>query len=264
MAQGQGFIIDNDSSGTLALQDGSTASLGSVTPGMAVYVFCENNSTTAGSWSGYMFVPGGGPGGQVTWGTTGLSMGGQAITNANWNGTAVSILYGGTNASTASITSFNNITGYSAAGATGTTSTNLVFSTSPTLVTPTLGAALATSIKFGSSTVLSDYEEGTWTPAVGNQTVVGTFSSNGTYTKIGRQVFFRGQVIATTSISGAAGSYIRGLPFTSTASGTGSGTIANQTAGAIIFIGPGDTNVYIIGGYAATGNFEFSGMYFAS
>jgi len=46
---------------------------------------------------------------------------------------------GGTNASTASITSFNNITGYTASGATGTTSTNLVFSTSPTLVTPVLG-----------------------------------------------------------------------------------------------------------------------------
>jgi hypothetical protein len=46
---------------------------------------------------------------------------------------------GGTNASTASITAFNNITGYTAAGATGTTSTNLVFSTSPTLVTPLLG-----------------------------------------------------------------------------------------------------------------------------
>lgn len=42
---------------------------------------------------------------------------------------------GGTNASTASITSFNNITGYTAAGATGTTSTNLVFSTSPTFTT---------------------------------------------------------------------------------------------------------------------------------
>jgi hypothetical protein len=46
---------------------------------------------------------------------------------------------GGTNASTASITSFNNITGYTASGATGTTSTNLVFSTNPTLVTPILG-----------------------------------------------------------------------------------------------------------------------------
>jgi len=46
---------------------------------------------------------------------------------------------GGTNASAAGITAFNNITGYTASGATGTTSTNLVFSTSPTLVTPVLG-----------------------------------------------------------------------------------------------------------------------------
>lgn len=46
---------------------------------------------------------------------------------------------GGTNASVAGITAFNNITGYTSAGATGTTSTNLVFSTSPTLVTPVLG-----------------------------------------------------------------------------------------------------------------------------
>ena len=53
---------------------------------------------------------------------------------------------GGTNASSAGITAFNNITGYTASGATGTTSTNLVFSTSPTLTTPTLGVASATSI----------------------------------------------------------------------------------------------------------------------
>jgi hypothetical protein len=53
---------------------------------------------------------------------------------------------GGTNASAAGIAAFNNITGYTAAGATGTTSTNLVFSTSPTLVTPILGVASATSV----------------------------------------------------------------------------------------------------------------------
>lgn len=53
---------------------------------------------------------------------------------------------GGTNASSASITAFNNITGYTAAGATGTTSTNLVFSTSPSLTTPVLGVASATSV----------------------------------------------------------------------------------------------------------------------
>jgi hypothetical protein len=137
------------------------------------------------------------------------------------------------------------------------TSGNLVIGTSGK------GIDFSATAGTGTSELFADYEEGTWTPTVGTQTVTGSFSSNGAYTKIGRQVFFRGQVIGSTSIAGAAGTYIGGLPFTSTASGTGSGTIANQSAGAIIFIGPADTNVYIIGGYAATGNFEFSGMYFA-
>jgi hypothetical protein len=52
--------------------------------------------------------------------------------------TALPVASGGTNATTASITSFNNITGYSASGASGTTTTNLVFSTSPSITTPTL------------------------------------------------------------------------------------------------------------------------------
>lgn len=46
---------------------------------------------------------------------------------------------GGTNASSASITAFNNITGYTASGSTGTTSTNLVFSGSPTFTTSATG-----------------------------------------------------------------------------------------------------------------------------
>ena len=55
------------------------------------------------------------------------------------DGTDVAVADGGTGGGTASITLFNNITGYTASGATGTTSTNLVFSTSPVLVTPALG-----------------------------------------------------------------------------------------------------------------------------
>lgn len=53
------------------------------------------------------------------------------------------IANGGTNASIASITAFNNITGYTASGATGTTSTNLVFSASPTFT----GMAVFAQIK---------------------------------------------------------------------------------------------------------------------
>ena len=97
-----------------------------------------------------------------------------------------------------------------------------------------------------------------------NGPVIGAFTSNGDYTKIGRQVTVRGQVRGATSIAGAAGSYITGLPFTSATSGTGSGTNAFQTASAVVFVGPSDTLVYIIGGYAATGNFEFMATYFTA
>ena len=124
---------------------------------------------------------------------------------------------GGTNASSASITSFNNITGYSASGATGTTSTNLVFSTSPTLVTPTLGAALATSIKFGSSTVLSDYEEGTFTPTLTRSSSAPTLTytaQNGYYTKVGNMVTIQVCVTWSANSGGSGYWYLASLPFT--------------------------------------------------
>jgi hypothetical protein len=78
-----------------------------------------------------------------------LSVTGSPITGAGtlaiaYSGTAIPVANGGTNATVASIVSFNNITGYTAAGATGTTSTNLVFSASPTF-TGTLAAAAVTA-----------------------------------------------------------------------------------------------------------------------
>ena len=152
---------------------------------------------------------------------------------------------GGTNASTASITSFNNITGYSAAGATGTTTTNLVFSTSPSITTPTLvgNATLSTGnivqgtaakgIDFTANTpaagmtsqLLNFYEEGTWTPAIassaGSITTVGAVS--GTYTKIGRLIHI--SFSCTITINGTGSGYIQltGMPFAVATISVGSG-----------------------------------------
>jgi hypothetical protein len=149
---------------------------------------------------------------------------------------------GGTNASTASITSFNNITGYTASGATGTTSTNLVFSTSPAITTPSVTGDLTMStgnvvmsngkgIDFsatpgtGTSELLADYEEGDWTPVYATSgsgfTTMTMDVVSATYTKVGRQVtvraFIRTDNVNTT---GATGSLrISGLPFTSAANG---------------------------------------------
>jgi hypothetical protein len=143
---------------------------------------------------------------------------------------------GGTNASSASITAFNNITGYSASGATGTTTTNLVFSTSPTLTTPSItgDATLTTGnlvvssgkgIDFsatpgtGTSELLADYEEGTFTPTlVYSGTNTPTYAYQvGRYTKIGRMVQI--QIYLGWNENGSTGNVTIGaLPFTSVTS----------------------------------------------
>jgi hypothetical protein len=64
------------------------------------------------------------------------------------------------------------------------------------------------------SELLNDYEEGTWTPNQGaGLTVIGTFSSFGTYTKIGRMVTVRGRFEITTKGSSTGVWRLGGLPF---------------------------------------------------
>jgi hypothetical protein len=72
----------------------------------------------------------------------------------------------------------------------------------------------ATQVASADANTLDDYEEGTWTPNQGNCTVVGTFSSAGTYTKVGRLVTVNIAVKGSTSITCAAGgSVTTNLPF---------------------------------------------------
>jgi len=67
----------------------------------------------------------------------------------------------------------------------------------------------------GTSELFDDYEEGTWTPVQGGgATVVGSFSSSGKYTKIGRLVTITGEMSASTTIAlSSAGIIATGLPF---------------------------------------------------
>ena len=103
-------------------------------------------------------------------------------------------------------------TSYSTTGS----GTVVALATSPSFTTPTLGAALATSIKFGSGSVLSTYEEGTWTPSLGGSATY--LAQSGFYTKIGNVVHFKG-LLYINAIGTGSTTQITGLPFAISAQG---------------------------------------------
>lgn len=176
-----------------------------------------------------------------------------------WTGT-LAVARGGIGTGTAGIGAFNNITGYTASGATGTTSTNLVFSTSPTLTTPkvttTLGVGNATPSASGAGVsfpatqsastdpnTLDDYEEGTFNCNYGTFSgISGSWGqANCTYTKVGRHVFVSA-TITGTGIGVNTNGYIQftGMPFTvatNSAGSWGSTSISSQIAGTIVATG---------------------------
>jgi hypothetical protein len=54
---GQVFIIDNDATGNVTVNDNSSTLVTTVYPGNMIYIWVEDNSTAAGSWGKYAFIP---------------------------------------------------------------------------------------------------------------------------------------------------------------------------------------------------------------
>lgn len=111
------------------------------------------------------------------------------------------------------------------------------------------------------SRLLNWYEEGTWTPNQGaGLTVVGAFSSAGTYTRIGRQVFVRGSVSGATSVAVAgAGIISTNLPYSAGADTTG--VAINDANNASSDIRVSSATLTAITGIAATATITFSATY---
>jgi hypothetical protein len=115
----------------------------------------------------------------------------------------------------------------------------------------------------GTSELLADYEEGTWTPTQGaGLVVVGTFSSEGNYTKVGRLVTIRGVVNGSTSIACSAGGALvaGGLPFT--VANVGGGTAANGAlnGGSVLYVIT--SPIYTITAIGASGSIQFFASYY--
>ena len=73
----------------------------------------------------------------------------------------------------------------------------------------------------GAANLIHDYEEGTWTPTLGdtsgnNFTLNSSYSSFGYYTKVGRIVTAHTYIICTAINSASGSCRLSGLPFTNT------------------------------------------------
>lgn len=101
-----------------------------------------------------------------------------------------------------------------------------VLANTPTLVTPVLGAATATSINFG-QTSLNFYQEGSWTPIDVSGAGLGFSGVSGFYTRIGNTVIANCQLAFPSTVNGA-NAQIGGLPFAASAS-------AGKTGGGITY-----------------------------
>jgi hypothetical protein len=121
----------------------------------------------------------------------------------------------------------------------------------------------ATQSASSDANTLDDYEEGTWTPSQGaGLTVTGTFTSSGTYTKVGRQVLVNGRLTATTLTTTAAGIMCGGLPFTVERSTLGAAVKQDYVSTTQIIADSGGLNIYSTSaGIATATNIYFSVVY---
>jgi len=121
----------------------------------------------------------------------------------------------------------------------------------------------ATAVASADPNTLDDYEEGTWTPVVSNTGYTYTYSTQtGTYTKVGRTVTLSWRIAVTARSGSASGGLpILAIPFTSSASFTGSALSAQNPAQLVIHkAGTGATSgirTFLYAGFANSANAYF-------
>jgi hypothetical protein len=124
-------------------------------------------------------------------------------------------------------------------GTTGdaTFSGNLVIGTSGN------GIDFSATAGTGTSELLDDYEEGTWTPNQGaGLTVTGAFSSTGLYTKVGRVVTITGTLSGAGDISLASpGVIFTNIPFATVGSSSGAMNTSSLNGSGTLTIVSGTT-----------------------
>jgi len=155
------------------------------------------------------------------------------------------------------------VTGAATVGTTLLVGTNATLTNGNVIIgTSGKGIDFSATAGTGTSELLNDYEEGTWTPVATNLTVVGTVTYTGKYTKIGGVVYINLKAIASTSSSSVAGSTnFSGLPFAPAVTAPATAVNAN----AVVSLGAGimdvDSRLYSPT-WTSIANVVLSGFYY--
>lgn len=83
---GTAYIIDNDSTANITIQDSGGTTLATGVPGAAGIFYSKSNATSTGNWAGYAYLPA-----TVQWGgtTLGVAFGGTGTTTSTGSGSVV-------------------------------------------------------------------------------------------------------------------------------------------------------------------------------
>jgi len=125
-----GYIVDNDSTGNVTVQDSAGNTLATAVPGGAGWIYSLSNASATGNWAGYLLPPGNSATAPLTWGTAGLNMASsyiQGITTLNMSGQLTNTVATGTApfvvSSTTQVANLNAATAGTATNATNVAAT---------------------------------------------------------------------------------------------------------------------------------------------
>lgn len=93
--KGFAFTITSSSTGTVTIKDNASATVDTVVTGGSAILVLTDNSTVAGTWRAYSYIPS-----SYDFSATTANFGNATITNALWNGTTIATGYGGTGLTT--------------------------------------------------------------------------------------------------------------------------------------------------------------------
>ena len=248
---GTAFVLDNDSTGNITVQDSAGGALATVPQGMAGYIYSTSNSAATGSWAGYAFVPGASATGVITWGTAGLNLAGsyvQGITTLGINGSSTGTTT--VQSANASGTSYT-ITLPAATGTVALLGVSQTWTGAQTFNGTLAGTAFASPPAIGGTA-----------PAAGTFTTLGATSTSGYATGAGAGGTVTQLTNRTTGVTlNKATGQITLFSTTTTAGQTTTFTVTNSTVAATDTIAVSQssgTGIYFCTAKAASGSFALS------